>query len=205
VHDGDPAAYERQVDRLLASPHFGERMAIHWLDLVRFADSIGFHNDVGIRTWPYRDYVIGAFNRNLPFDQFVREQLAGDLLPGSTIEQRVGSGFNRLHRISGEGGIQDKEYFARYSADRVRTTATVFMGATMACAECHDHKFDPYTLKDFYRFAAIFADLKEKGAYNLSGGFTRENLTEEPIFADAAQEVRFKALEAEISRAQRRL
>lgn len=201
LRDGDPAAYERQVDRLLASPHFGERMAIHWLDLVRFADSIGFHNDVGIRTWPYRDYVIGAFNRNLPFDQFVREQLAGDLLPGSTVWQRVGSGFNRLHRISGEGGIQDKEYFAKYSADRVRTTATVFMGATMACAECHDHKFDPYTLKDFYRFAAIFSDLKEKGAYNLSGGFTRENLTEEPIFASPAQETRFRQLEAEIARA----
>jgi mono/diheme cytochrome c family protein len=200
LRDSASAAYERQVDRLLASPHFGERMAIHWLDLVRFADSIGFHNDVGIRTWPYRDYVIGAFNRNLPFDQFVREQLAGDLLPGSTVNQRVGSGFNRLHRISGEGGIQDKEYFAKYAADRVRTTATVFMGATMACAECHDHKFDPYTLKDFYRFAAIFADLKEKGAYNLSGGFTRENLTEEPIFSAAGQEARLKELEAEITR-----
>ena len=194
----DPQAYSRLVQQYLASPHFGERIAIPWLDLVRYADTIGFHNDVALRYWPYRDYVINAFNRNLPFDQFTREQLAGDLLPGSTIEQRVGSGYNRLHRISGEGGIQDKEYFAKYAADRVRTTATVWMGSTLACAECHDHKFDPFTAKDFYRFAAIFADLKEKGAYNLSGGFTRENLTEEPIFETPAQRERLEALEAEV-------
>ena len=197
----DPQAYPRLVQQYLASPHFGERIAIPWLDLVRYADTIGFHNDVALRYWPYRDYVINAFNRNLPFDQFTREQLAGDLLPGSTIEQRVGSGYNRLHRISGEGGIQDKEYFAKYSADRVRTTATVWLGSTLACAECHDHKFDPFTTKDFYRFAAIFSDLKEKGAYNLSGGFTRENLTEEPIFSTPAQGERLDALEAEIAAA----
>ena len=197
----DPRAYERLVDQYLASPHFGERIAIPWLDLVRYADTIGFHNDVALRYWPYRDWVINAFNRNLPFDQFTREQLAGDLLPGSTIEQRVGSGYNRLHRISGEGGIQDKEYFAKYAADRVRTTATVWLGSTLACAECHDHKFDPFTAKDFYRFAAIFADLKEKGAYNLSGGFTRENLTEEPIFETPAQHERLAALEAEVAAA----
>jgi hypothetical protein len=196
----DPRAYEQLVARYLASPHFGERLAIPWLDLVRFADTTGFHNDVPLRMWPYRDYVIGAFNRNLPFDQFTREQLAGDLLPGSTIEQRVGSGYNRLHRISAEGGIQDKEYFAKYAADRVRTTATAWLGSTLACAECHDHKFDPFTTKDFYRFAAIFADLKEKGAYNLSGGFTRENLTEETIFETPAQAARFAALEAEVAR-----
>ncbi len=197
----DPQAYSRLVQQYLASPHFGERIAIPWLDLVRYADTIGFHNDVALRYWPYRDYVINAFNRNLPFDQFTREQLAGDLLPGSTIGQRVGSGYNRLHRISGEGGIQDKEYFAKYAADRVRTTATVWMGSTLACAECHDHKFDPFTAKDFYRFAAIFADLKEKGAYNLSGGFTRENLTEEPIFETPAQRERLEALEAEVAAA----
>ena len=194
----DPNAYAQLVERYLASPHFGERLAVPWLDLVRFADTIGFHNDIGLRVWPYRDYVINAFNRNLPFDQFTREQLAGDLLPNSTITQRVASGYNRLHRISGEGGIQDKEYFAKYAADRVRTTATVWMGSTLACAECHDHKFDPFTTKDFYRFAAIFADLKEKGAYNLSGGFTRENLTEEPIFRDEAQKERLEKLQDEI-------
>jgi hypothetical protein len=196
----DPQAYEKRVQQYLASPHFGERMALPWLDLVRFADTIGFHNDVPLRVWPYRDYVINAFNQNLPFDQFTREQLAGDLLPNSTITQRVASGYNRIHRISGEGGIQDKEYFAKYAADRVRTTATVWMGSTLACAECHDHKFDPFTAKDFYRFAAIFSDLKEKGAYNLSGGFTRENLTEETIFQTPEQKQRLESLEAEIAR-----
>jgi hypothetical protein len=201
VASRDPHAYEKLVRQYLASPHFGERLAIPWLDLVRFADTIGFHNDVALRYWPYRDYVINAFNRDLPFDQFTREQLAGDLLPGSTIEQRVGSGYNRLHRISGEGGIQDKEYFAKYAADRVRTTATVWLGSTLACAECHDHKFDPFTAKDFYRFAAIFSDLKEKGAYNLSGGFTRENLTEEPIFESPAQQEELQRLEAEVAAA----
>jgi hypothetical protein len=200
VASPDPRAYEQVVRRYLASPHFGERMAVPWLDLVRYADTIGFHNDVPIRVWPYRDYVIAAFNRNLPFDQFTREQLAGDLLPGSTADQRVGSGYNRLHRISGEGGIQDKEYFAKYSADRVRTTATVWLGSTLACAECHDHKFDPFTQRDFYRFAAIFADLKEKGAYNLSGGFTRENLTEETIFRDPGDEAQLTGLGAEVTR-----
>ena len=200
VASRDPRAYEKWVQHYLASPHFGERIAIPWLDLVRFADTIGFHNDVPLRVWPYRDYVIDAFNQNLPFDQFTREQLAGDLLPDSTITQRVGSGYNRIHRISGEGGIQDKEYFAKYAADRVRTTATVWLGSTLACAECHDHKFDPFTTKDFYRFAAIFSDLKEKGAYNLSGGFTRENLTEETIFQTPEQKERLESLEATIER-----
>lgn len=199
VASSDPLAYEKLVQHYLRSPHYGERMAVPWLDLVRYADTIGFHNDVAIKVWPYRDYVIEAFNKNLPFDQFVREQLAGDLLPGSTIQQRIGSGYNRLHRISGEGGIQDKEYLAKYAADRVRTTATVFMGVTMACAECHDHKFDPFTIKDFYSMAAIFSDLHEKGAYNLFGGFTRENLSEEMIFASAEQKQKIEAYDAEIA------
>ncbi len=201
----DPQAYEKLVQRLLASPHYGERMAVPWLDLVRYADTIGFHNDVAISLWPYRDYVIDAFNRNLPFDQFTREQLAGDLLPDSTITQRIGSAYNRLHRISGEGGIQDKEYRAKYAADRVRTTATVFMGVTLACAECHDHKFDPLTIRDFYSLAAVFADLNEKGAYNLYGGFTRENLSEEMIFASSEQQRRIEAFDAEIKRLTREL
>ncbi len=200
VASRDGNAYEKLVQQYLASPHFGERLALPWLDLVRFADTIGFHNDVPLRVWPYRDYVINAFNQNLPFDQFTREQLAGDLLPGSTITQRVASGYNRIHRISGEGGIQDKEYFAKYAADRVRTTATVWLGSTLACAECHDHKFDPFTTKDFYRFAALFSDLKEKGAYNLSGGFTRENLTEETIFENDAQKQRLTQLESDVDR-----
>ncbi len=201
----DPRAYEQLVRKYLASPHYGERLAIPWLDLVRYADTVGFHNDVPIRVWPYRDYVIDAFNRNLPFDQFTREQLAGDLLPGATSRQRVASGYNRLHRISAEGGIQDKEYLAKYAADRVRTTATTWLGATMACAECHDHKFDPFTNRDFYRFAAIFSDLKEKGAYNLSGGFTPENLSEETLFASPAQEEQMKAFDTGIAARRREL
>lgn len=200
VASRDPRAYEKLVQRTLGSPHFGERIAIPWLDLVRFADTTGFHNDVPLRVWPYRDYVINAFNQNMPFDQFTREQLAGDLLPGSTITQRVASGYNRLHRISAEGGIQDKEYYTKYAADRVRTTATVWLGSTLACAECHDHKFDPFKIKDFYRFAAIFSDLKEKGAYNLSGGFTRENLTEETIVSSPAQKEQLSELETRIAR-----
>ncbi len=199
VASRDPQAYAQLVKKYLASPHYGERLALPWLDLVRYADTIGFHNDVALSYWPYRDYVIEAFNRNLPFDQFTREQLAGDLLPNSTISQRVASGYNRLHRISGEGGIQDKEYLAKYSADRVRTTATAWLGSTLACAECHDHKFDPFSAKDFYRFAAIFADLHEKGAYNLSGGFTRENLAEETIFSSDSQKQRFDALVTRIA------
>ena len=200
VASRDPQAYEKLVDQYLASPHFGERMAIPWLDLVRFADTVGFHADDPVQVWPYRDYVIDAFNRNLPFDHFTREQLAGDLLPNATAWQRVASGYNRLHRISAEGGIQDKEYLAKYNADRVRTTATVWMGATLACAECHDHKFDPFTLKDFYRFGAIFADLDEKGAYNLFGGFTPENLSVETVFASPEQAQHVSELERELAR-----
>ena len=165
VGDGDPFAFERVVDRMLASPAFGERMAVHWLDLVRYADTVGYHGDQPYSVWPYRDYVIGAFNRNLPFDRFTREQIAGDLLESATREQRVASGYNRLHRITAEGGAQEGEYLAKYAADRVRTTASVWMGSTLGCAECHDHKFDPFTARDFYSFAAFFADLKERGFY----------------------------------------
>ncbi len=165
-NDTRPDAYPRLVDRLLASPHFGERMAIYWLDLVRYADTVGYHGDQEHNISPYRDYVINAFNRNLPFDRFTIEQLAGDLLPNATAWQKVASGYNRLLQTTHEGGAQDKEYLAKYAADRVRTTATVWMGATMGCCECHDHKFDPYTIRDFYQFAAFFADVKEQGAYN---------------------------------------
>jgi len=165
VRSRDPRAYEKLVRRLLQSDRFGERMAVYWLDLVRYADTVGFHGDMPVSVWPYRDYVIRAFNANMPFDRFTGEQLAGDLLPNASREQRIASAYNRLNRMSTEGGIQDKEYRAKYAADRVRTTSTVWLGATLACAECHDHKFDPYSTKDFYRFAAFFADLQEKGFY----------------------------------------
>jgi len=158
----DPSAeYQRTVDRLLASPHYGERMAIFWLDLVRFADTRGYHSDNPRNVGPYRDYVIDAFNENLPFDRFTIEQLAGDLLPDATLKQKVASGYNKLNLTTEEGGAQAREYEAKTAADRVRNASEVWMGATMGCCECHDHKFDPFTTKDFYRFAAFFADIKE--------------------------------------------
>jgi hypothetical protein len=165
VNDRDRFAFDHVVDRLLASPDFGERMSVYWLDLVRYADTVGYHGDQDYSVWPYRDYVINAFNQNMSFDQFTREQLAGDLLAGSNRDQKVASGYNRLHMITAEGGAQDKEYLAKYAADRVRTTSSVWLGSTMGCAECHDHKFDPFTTKDFYSFAAFFSDLKERGFY----------------------------------------
>ncbi len=155
-------AYERQVDRLLASPHYGERMAAYWLDLVRYADSVGYHSDNSRTVWRYRDYVIDAFNQNMPFDRFTLEQLAGDLLPGATREQRVASGYNRLLQTTEEGGAQPKEYRAIYLADRVRNASTVWLGVTLGCAQCHDHKFDPFLARDFYSFAAFFADVQER-------------------------------------------
>ena len=158
-------AYRKLVDKLLASPQFGERMAAWWLDLVRYADTVGYHGDQNVTIWPYRDYVINAFNANMPFDRFTREQLAGDLLKDPTREQRVASGYNRLGMMTAEGGAQDKEYLAKYAADRVRNVSSVWLGATLGCAECHDHKFDPLTARDFYSMAAFFADLKEQGFY----------------------------------------
>lgn len=166
VADSSPEAYEAAVDRLLASPRFGERMAAYWLDLVRYADTVGYHGDQNVSQYPYRDYVIDAFNRNLPYDQFIREQLAGDLLPDATVEQRIASGYNRLNQTTEEGGSQAKEYLAIYFADRVRNASQVFMGSTLGCAQCHDHKYDPFTARDFYSFGAFFADIEEKGVYS---------------------------------------
>jgi len=158
----DMANYERLVDQLLASDHFGERMAIYWLDLVRFADTVGYHGDQDHNITPYRDYVIDAFNDNLPFDRFTREQLAGDLLENPTIDQKVATGYNRLLQTSHEGGVQPKEYMAIYAADRIRNLSGVWMGGTLGCAQCHDHKFDPYTARDFYSMSAFFADIDEE-------------------------------------------
>jgi len=169
VNDTSDDAYEKVVNRLLDSKHFGERMAIYWLDLVRYADTVGYHGDQEISQSPFRDYVINAFNANMPYDQFVREQLAGDLLPDATIDQLVASGYNRLNQTTEEGGSQAKEYLAIYFADRVRNVSQVFMGATMGCAQCHDHKYDPYTTRDFYSFGAFFADLEERGVYGGRG------------------------------------
>ncbi len=164
-----PAAWDEAVDALLASPHFGERLAIAWLDLARYADTVGYHGDQPVSVFPYRDYVISSFNQNKPFDRFTRENLAGDLFPNPTLEQQIASGFNRLNMTTEEGGSQPKEYLAKYASDRVRTTSTVWLGATVGCAECHDHKFDPYTSRDFYALAAFFSDIEEIGVYSNRG------------------------------------
>ena len=161
VDDVSPDAIESLVDRLLRDERFGERMAIYWLDLVRYADTIGYHSDNLMEVSAYRDYVIDVFNSNLPFDQFTIEQLAGDLLPQPTQQQRIASGYNRLLQTTEEGGAQAKEYIAIYAADRVRNVSGVWMGQTVGCAQCHDHKYDPITTKDFYSLAAFFADIKE--------------------------------------------
>ena len=149
IDDSSPDAYDKLVDRLLASPRYAEMRAMHWLDAVRYADTCGFHGDNLWPAWPYRDYVLRAFRDNMPFDRFTREQLAGDLLPNATIEQKVAAAYNRLNRTSAEGGLQPKEYLAKYGADRVRTLSTVWLGSTLGCAECHDHKFDPVHLQGF--------------------------------------------------------
>ncbi len=162
VGDKSPDAYEKLVDRLLASTQYGERMAMFWLDAVRYADTAGYHSDNHRDVWLFRDYVIAAFNANKRFDQFTIEQLAGDLLPNPTAEQRIASGYNRLLQTTEEGGAQAKEYTAKYAADRVRNASTVWMASTMGCCECHNHKFDPFTSKDFYSFSAFFADIQEK-------------------------------------------
>ncbi len=170
VNDSSPDAYEKLVDQLLGNPHFGERMAVYWLDLVRFADTIGYHSDNPRDITPYRDWVINAFNSNMPFDQFTIDQLAGDLLPNATQAQKVASGYNRLLQTTEEGGAQPKEYLAKYNADRVRNFSSVWMAATMGCCECHDHKFDPYTTKEFYSLAAFFADVREPGVGRREAG-----------------------------------
>ncbi len=163
LSDRSPGAYERVVDRLLASPHFGERMAMHWLDLARYADSDGYHVDFPRSMWKYRDWVIAAFNANKPFDRFTIEQLAGDLLPNPTLDQRIATAFNRNGMTSTEGGADAREYLSKYVIDRVNTTTTVWLGSTVACAECHDHKFDPFTQQEYYQLYDFFHQIPEKG------------------------------------------
>jgi len=202
LNDHSPDAYEKLVDRLLASPAYAEMRAMHWLDAVRFADTAGFHGDNIWPTWPYRDYVLRAFRDNMPFDRFTREQLAGDLLPNATTDQKVAAAYNRLNRASAEGGLQPDEYLAKYGADRVRTLSTVWLGSTMGCAECHDHKFDPFTSKDFYAMKAFFADVRETGLIPDRGrGAWGEKLT----LATGEQRSRLTALDEQITTLRRGL
>jgi len=161
ISDAAPDAYDKVVKQFMDSPHFGERMAIYWLDLVRYADSAGYHSDNDRSVWLYRNYVIDAFNSNKPFDRFTLEQIAGDLLPEANNETLIASGYNRLLNTTQEGGAQAREYIAKYAADRVRNVSTVWLGATLGCAECHDHKYDPLATREFYSMAAFFADVQE--------------------------------------------
>ncbi len=163
LKDSSPGAYEKVVDRLLASPRFGERMAFRWLDGARYADSNGYQYDGERSMWRWRDWVIQAFNRNQPFDRFALEQIAGDLLPNATIDQKVATGFNRNHRANTEDGIIPEEYAVEYVVDRVESTAAVFLGLTLGCARCHDHKYDPFSQKEFYQTFAYFNNVPESG------------------------------------------
>ncbi len=195
--DHSSGAYERVVDRLLNSPRFGEKMAGPWLDAARFADSNGYFTDMERTMWPWREWVIRAFNDNMPFDQFTIEQLAGDLLPGATLQQKIATGFNRNHMVNNETGIIADEFRVEYVADRVKTTSTVWMGLTLECARCHDHKYDPISQEDYYRFFAFFNNVPEKG---LDGG--RGNAAPVLNVATAAQTARLKSLEKKIQLAE---
>ncbi|MSR47141.1 MAG: DUF1553 domain-containing protein [Planctomycetes bacterium] len=163
-------AHERQLDRLFASPRYGERMAADWLDVARYADTFGYQSDGECRTWPWRDWLIGAFERDLPWDQFLREQLAGDLLQNATREQQIATAFNRLHRQTNEGGSIDEEFRQEAIADRVATFGTAFLGLTVECARCHDHKYDPIAQSDFHRLGAFFGAIDEAGSYPYATG-----------------------------------
>nr|MBA2708865.1 DUF1549 domain-containing protein [Gemmatimonadaceae bacterium] len=166
--DTSSNGYEKQIDRLLASPHFGERQARHWLDAARYADSNGYSHDSPRSIWPYRDWVINALNMDTPFDQFTTEQLAGDMLPRSTLSQKTATGFHRNTQINTEGGIDPEQFRVEAVVDRVGTTATVFLGLTIACAQCHDHKFDPISQEEYYKLFAFFNNSDEP-TVNLTG------------------------------------
>ena len=210
--DSAPDAYEKVVDRLLQSPRYAEKMASRWLDAARYADTNGYQTDAERSMWRWRDWVINAFDKNMPFDQFTIEQIAGDMLPDATLDQKIASGFNRNHRGNGEGGIVPEEYSVEYVVDRVETTSTVWLGLTMGCARCHDHKYDPIKQKDFYRTFAYFNNVPERGRafkFGNSAPFipapTRSQLQQlSQLEAKRAEaEKQFEALGSEIEKLER--
>ncbi|MCA9066973.1 MAG: DUF1549 domain-containing protein, partial [Planctomycetaceae bacterium] len=192
-------ADEKVVDRLLHSTAYGERMANMWLDVARYADTFGYQNDVPMEVWPWRDWVIQAFNRNLPYDQFLTEQLAGDLLPDATQDQRLATTFNRLHRQTNEGGSIPEEFRIAGIADRTTTAGTAFLGLTLECCRCHDHKFDPLKQKDFYRLSAYFSDIDEFGLYS---HFTHPQPTPAMLLYQGDQRDRHNEALAAVARAE---
>ena len=195
--DDSPQAYERVVDRLLTSPAYGERMAVDWLDVARYADTYGYQADRFNHLWPWRDWVISAFNRNVRVNDFMIWQIAGDLLPNPTREQRLATAFNRLHRQTNEGGSVEEEFRVEYNADRVHTLAGAFLGLTMECARCHDHKFDPITQKDYYRLFAFFNSTDESGLYShFTDAIPSPTLL---LFKDDAQEQRHRDMKRAIA------
>jgi hypothetical protein len=200
--DKSANAYEKVVDRLLQSPRFGERAATVWLDLARYADTYGYQMDASRPMWPYRDWVIKAFNQNLPFDQFITCQLAGDLLPNATKEQRLATAFNRLHLQNEEGGVVDEEFRVAYVDDRVDTFGTAFLGLTLQCAHCHDHKYDPITMKDFYSLFAMFQNIDESGQIPYSQ-FVNDMPAPTLLLSDDATDARLAKLSKQIAQRER--
>jgi hypothetical protein len=209
--DKSADAYEKVVDRLLASPRYGERMALPWLAAARYADTNGYQTDGDRIMWRWRDWVIDAFNKNLPFDQFTIEQIAGDMLPKATLEQKIATGFNRNHRGNSEGGVIPEEYAVEYVVDRVDTTSTVWLGLTMGCAKCHDHKYDPISQQEFYQVFAYFNNVPEKGKaikYGNSPPYIKAPTREQSaklfqlIRAKAQADKRFGDLQGELDKAQ---
>ncbi|MDX2031978.1 MAG: PSD1 and planctomycete cytochrome C domain-containing protein [Blastocatellia bacterium] len=204
--DRSPDAYEKVVDRLLASPAYGERWARLWLDLARYADSNGYEKDNLRVAWKFRDWVIDALNRDMPFDQFTIEQLAGDMLPNATIEQKLATGFHRNTMVNQEGGIDPEENRFEVLVDRVNTTATVWLGSTMACAQCHNHKYDPFTQKDYYRLMAFFDNAEYQIAYQTPGADESRYILEPQLdLPTPEQEARRKTIDAEIKQLEAKL
>lgn len=200
--DTRAGARERQVDRLLASPRYGERMASQWLDLARYADTYGYQSDVYRAMWPWRDWVVDAFNRNLPYDRFLTWQIAGDLLPEPTREQIIATAFQRHHRQTNEGGSVEEEFRLEYVADRTNTFGTVFLGLTLECARCHDHKYDPISQEEYYGLSAFFSGIDESGLYS---HFTDAVPTPSLLLPDEEQEGAIAKAEQRIAAAEARL
>ena len=200
LNDRSPNAYEKVVDRLLTSPRYGERMTFRWLDAARYADTNGYQSDGERKMWRWRDWVIESFNQNKPFDQFIIEQLAGDLLPNATLDQKIATAFNRNHRINSEGGIVPEEYAVEYVVDRVDTTSTVFMGLTLGCARCRDHKYDPITQKEYYQLFAYFNGIRESGR-----AYDQDNSAPWIAAPDREQQRKLLELENRIARAEAQL